>query len=386
MAVIVLPKRIIWNEGSADALVALASDLDASKILVVTDKVIRGLDWFNTIMDTLASNGLDVEVYDEVDPEPSLEVADKVANAIQRVEPDLLLAVGGGSVIDAAKAGKIRFLRPDTSIEDIAPFNPLRIEFEKPILVAMPTTAGTGSDASFGIVLTKVGERGREKIDVASYDIVPYATILDPRLPRSAPRSIIVGAALDALGHALEALVANQANPFTDALAEKVVPVIMTGLKEALEGEMDRMAEVHMAATMAGIAFTNGGLGLIHAIAHPLGAKLRIHHGTMVGIVIPAVVKYNYKDEYSRKKYEMVKTILESVYGLEPQDTLYGHILAFYKGIGFKHRIRDYGVERSRFEEVIDLVVEEAYHDPSIAYARLIPTPEELRELLESLY
>ncbi|MCE4601137.1 MAG: iron-containing alcohol dehydrogenase [Desulfurococcales archaeon] len=386
MAVIVLPRRIIWNEGSAEALVALASDLDASKILVVTDKVIRSLDWFDAMMNTLASNGLEVEVYVEVDPEPSLDVADEVANAIRRVDPDLLLAVGGGSVIDAAKAGKIRFLRPDTSIEDIAPFNPLRIEFEKPILVAMPTTAGTGSDASFGIVLTKVGERGREKIDVASYDIIPYATILDPRLPQSAPRSIIVGAALDALGHALEALVANQANPFTDALAEKVVPVIMTGLKEALEGEIDRMAEIHMAATMAGMAFTNGGLGLIHAIAHPLGAKLRIHHGTMVGIVIPAVVKYNYKDEYSKRKYEMVKTILESVYGLEPRDTLYDHILAFYKEVGFKHRIRDYGVERSRFEEVIDLVVEEAYHDPSIAYARLIPAPEELRELLESLY
>lgn len=380
------PRRIYWGESVEEVLGTLASEHSLKRVLVVTDKVLSGLDWFRSIIESLKNTGVEVIVYNDVPPEPPIDIGEKITASLPREEIDAIIAVGGGSVIDAAKAAKVKLLRPDVGVEDVAPFNPLGIDLEEPLLIAVPTTAGTGSDASYGIVLTKEEGGYREKIDVGSYEIIPYASILDPRLPKSAPRHIIVGAGLDALGHSIEALSSNQATPLTDALAERAAEEVLLWLPKAVGGDMEAMAHVHLAATMAGIAFTNGGLGLIHAIAHPLGAKLHIHHGTTVGIVTPYVVEYNSRDPHVASKYTRLKTVLEEIHGWEKRESLSDHIRAFYDELEFKPRLRDHGVGEEDFIEAKRWVLEEAYHDPSMAFAPIIPAPEELEEILDKLY
>lgn len=387
MPLIALPRRIYWGEKAGDAVKSIIQEHGLNTVLVVSDPVVSRLDAYREVTGAVEEAGARLLVYERVPPEPPTSIGDEIAGSLpQGSSVDAIIAVGGGSVIDAGKALQVRLLRPDVGIEDVAPFNPLGVELKRPLLIAVPTTAGTGSDASYGIVLTKEDSGRRVKIDVASHEVIPYATILDPRLPAGAPRSLLLGAALDALGHALEALVANQSNPLTDALAEKTIEEVMVSLPRAASGDEEAVARIHLAATMAGIAFTNGGLGLIHAVAHPLGATLRLHHGTVVGIVAPRVVEYNMRDPELASKYDRVKRVMELIHGWQPRGSLAEHILSLYEEVGFPHRLREYGVSESLFREAKSVVLDEAYHDPSIAFARLIPSPDELGEMLDGMY
>lgn len=380
------PRKVYWNDRAGDALASLLSEEGVRRLVVVTDKVIAGLEQFKELVETLGRGGFEYRVYDRVPPEPPLSVADEIAGLAREVGAEAIVAVGGGSVIDAAKSALVRILRPEVRLEDVAPFNPLGLDRGGVLLIAIPTTSGTGSDASHAMVLTRVEGGVREKVPMAHYDIIPYASILDPRLPGSAPRRLYTWTAMDALSHALEALASTGATPFSDALAERAAEIIITRLQSALEGDEEARAEIHAAATMAGMAFTNGGLGLAHAIAHPLGAALGTHHGATVGIVTPRVVRLNYGDERARAKYERLRSILEDVHGLPHEDDLAGHIYRLYERVGAPSRLRDLGVEEARLREVAGRVAEAALHDADIAYAPIIPPPEEIERLIRGLY
>nr|MEB3816989.1 iron-containing alcohol dehydrogenase [Desulfurococcales archaeon] len=205
-------------------------------------------------------------------------------------------------------------------------------------------------------------------------------------LPASAPKHLYLWTALDALAHAVEALASTGATPFSDALALHAAEIIFVNLKRALEGDDEARSLIHAAATMAGMAFTNGGLGLAHAIAHPLGAALHTHHGATVGIVLPRVVELNYSDAGARKKYETLKSVLENIDGLPRASSLTEHLYRLYEKVGAPRGLRDLGVEREKVEDVAAWVAEEALHDPDIAYAPVVPSPEELEKLILSLY
>lgn len=387
MPLIALPRKIYWNEDVGEVLQSVIHELSLKKILVVTDETISSLKWFSEIKGAIEEAGSEVYVYSKVPPEPPIDIGERITSILPTgIQLDSIIAVGGGSVIDSAKSALVKLLRPDVDIEDIAPFNPLGIELRKPLLIAVPTTAGTGSDVSYGIVLTKEEAGKREKIDLASYEVIPYASILDPKLPAGAPMQLVIGAGLDALGHALEALTSTQSNPMTDALAERTIEEVMIWLPKAVKGDLEAMARVHLAATMAGVAFTNGGLGLIHAIAHPLGANLRIHHGTMVGIVTPHIVEYNYREPLVKAKYQRVKIILETIHGWPVRENFSDHLRTLYDEIRFPSRIREYGVGEGTYKRVKERVVEEVFHDPSIAFAPLIPSMEELESILDAMY
>jgi len=379
------PRRLISGEDAGRALVGVLEALASRRILIVTDPHILMLPKTQKIINTLLDKGYKVEVYSDVPPEPPARVADEIAEEARRLGADSIVAIGGGSVIDAAKAGLVRYVRPDYDLKNIAPFARLGLEEAQAKLIAVPTTAGTGSDASYGIVV--YDEEEGNKIPVGNLELIPYATILDPEYPAGAPRKIALGAAMDALGHAIEALTAPEATILTDALAEKVIATIMTRLDQALKGDMEAWQDIHLASTMAGIAFTNAGLGLIHAIAHPLGAKLGIHHGTIVGIVTPRVVRYiAERSPQAREKYERVVKLLEQVYGLDPKGSLDRHVVALQERVGFPTMLRDLGVSRERFEKALEFALDAAYRDPEIVFAPVIPPPEELKSLIEEMY
>ena len=382
MVELAFPRRVIYWEEAPRALRGLLDSLGARRVLVVTDRGVSSQPFFREMLEAL--EGLEVRVYDRVTPEPPVEEAVEASSLARGV--DAVVAVGGGSVIDVAKAARLLALRPGLDIGDVAPFNPLGVEYERPLLIAVPTTAGTGSDASYGIVLSREEESGRVKLAVGSPEVVPHATILDPRLPAGAPEGVRRGSMVDALTHAVESLASTASNPFSEALAEKAAATIIVYGARALGGDEEAMAMVHAAATMAGMAFTNSGLGLAHAIAHPLGARLHMHHGTLVGVLLPRVTGLYEAHPEAGERLSRLRRILEAVYGLPERPSLRDHILAFYREIGFPHRLRDHGVDRATLEEALDWVAGEAFHDPDIAFSPVIPDEDTIKQLILESY
>lgn len=377
------PRRILWGERAADAISGLLSVWGAKRVLVISDNIIVGLPLVREIIESLKAS-YEVKVFSNVPAEPPSSVAEEAAGLARSV--DVVIAIGGGSVIDVAKAATVLAKRPGLSVSDVAPFNPLGVEFEKPYLVAVPTTAGTGSDASYGIVLVAEGPGGeRVKIAVGSFEVVPHASVLDPELPKSAPRHVSVGAVVDALSHALESIASTASNPFSEALAEKAAGLIFTVAPRAL-----RVGEgwdlLHAAATMAGMAFTNSGLGLAHAIAHPLGGLLGLHHGSVVGVIMLRVLPLYEKAQGSAERLQRLKIMLESVYALPERESLTGHVRALYEQIGAATSLAELGVSRADLERVASKAAELALHDPDIAFSPVIPGPEEIEEIILSSY
>ena len=384
MPELAFPRRIVLGEKAPRALRLLLESLGARRVLLVTDPVVARQPWARELVEELRRAGVELDVYDRVPPEPPEGVAEEIAPLARG--RDAVIALGGGSVIDAAKAGVVLAKRPGTRIEDIAPFNPLGIDLEKPVLIAVPTTAGTGSDASLGIVLSREEPGGKVKIAVGSPEVVPYASILDPRLPASAPPRVRVGAVVDALSHALESLASTAANPFSTALAEHAARIIFTTAPRAVRGGSQEDWEMlHAAATMAGIAFTNSGLGLAHAVAHPLGGALGTHHGLTVGIVMRWVLRL-YEQGPTAGRLERLKLALEAVEGLPREESLHAHLERLYREIGAPARFRELGVEEERFLEAARLASERYLNDPDLAFSPVYPGPEEVLEALKSLY
>ena len=389
MVMLGFPRRIIYNEDAPRALLELLSHRGSKAVLIVTDNRLVSASWFKDILEALSGSGIRYCVYSNVEPEPGMEVGDQVASAARKCGADAIIAVGGGSVIDATKAGAVKLVNPSIRLDSIAPFVDLGLEGSRITLVAIPTTSGSGSDASYGIVLSRIGESGREKVAVGSYEVIPYASILDPSIPAGMPRSLTIATGVDVLAHSLESLVSTGSNPLSDALAVKAAEIVFTRLPRIVEdpGDLEARAEMHLAATMAGMAFTNSGLGLAHAIAHPLGARLGTHHGATVGVVLPHVVRFNYSNSQARAKYEYLKSILEAVAGLPRRETLVSHIEWLYDRIGQPYRISKLtGISREEYLEVSRIVAEEALRDPDIAFNPIIPTPEEIEGILRSMY
>ncbi len=300
----IVSPRYIYREDAGEALRDIIVERSVSKILIVTDRVIESTNHFGEVVEKIASTGAEHYVFSDVEQEPSFETARRIGLEALKLEADLIVAIGGGSVIDAAKGGYVLYEKPDVTLEELNPFEPLGLG-RKAVLVAVPTTCGTGSDASFGIVLTLVRDRVKRKVALGHREVVPYASILDTAFLSTLPRSLIRNTALDALSHAVEAFVAVMANTYTDSLAKGVVLTIFSFLKKGIEKDEHALSQLHLAATMAGIAFTNAGLGLAHAIAHTIGPVLGLHHGLAVSIALPYVVAFNSSKDLSVKdKYE----------------------------------------------------------------------------------
>ncbi len=390
MTDIVLPRHILYAERAADAVARVAEELNARRILVVTDRVISGLAFYRQLIDALKGYGYTVYEFSDVEPEPSVETGRRVAEAAKKISAELIVAVGGGSVIDAAKAGWLVYENPSVNLESVNPFTRYGLG-RKAKLIAIPTTSGTGSDVSFGVVLSKKIDEDKRKLAMGSPELVPYATVLDVEAVKGMPRHLTLYTGVDALAHAVEAYVANTANPFSDALAEKVVEIVFTSLPRVLSEPGDEQARLamHIAATMAGAAFTASGLGLAHAIAHALGPALGLHHGLAVGLALPYVIDYNSKTcSRAREKYDRLKRILETLASLPPRPSLKDHVLALYEETGFPKRVGELEKPptRDQWEKMIEKIAENALQDPELAFNPAPVGPDDVKSLLREMY
>ena len=286
MARFTLPRNLYHGKGSIEVLKTLQGK---RAMVCVGGGSMKRFGFLDKVVSYLQEAGMEVEVFEGIEPDPSVDTVMRGAAAMQKFQPDWIVAMGGGSPIDAAKAMWVKYEHPETTFEDmIKPFGLPQLR-NKARFVAIPSTSGSGSEVTDFAILTHDGV----KHPLVDRKLLPDMAILDSNLLDSLPKSLIADAGFDILAHALESYVATGAGAISRALAADAVKAVFAHLPDSFAGDTGARLPVHQAATMAGIAFSQSGLGLCHAMSHALGGQFHIPHGRLNAILLPAVMEAN---------------------------------------------------------------------------------------------
>lgn len=288
--------KIVFGDSARDYLKQLnfegALQGGTVKACIATDKVVRNLGLLETVTDILDEVGYTYRIYDDILPDPTTEQIEIGLKHIIETKPDLLIAVGGGSVIDAAKAIMHSCLNLKKALVG-------QYSVHKPTFVAIPTTSGTGSEVTSYAVVTNA--ETHVKIPISDEDMLPDIAILDPIFTKSVPSFVTAVTGMDVMTHAFEALMSETSTPFTDMLAKEALNLCFNHLENAVHrgDDMQARTQMHMASCMAGMAFNSAGLGIGHALAHAIGGRYRIAHGHANAIVLLHALQFNLIDNAS---------------------------------------------------------------------------------------
>jgi acetaldehyde dehydrogenase/alcohol dehydrogenase len=393
------PGGIYFNAG---ALANLAAVGTASAVVVTdADGERRGL--VDEIRGHLGT--ANVRVFAEVTPEPDEAVVRRGVDMLIRAQPDLVVAAGGGSVMDAAKVMRLLYEHPDADLVALSlPFLDARkrvADFPQDPhtvrLVAIPTTAGTGSEVSPAAVVTI----GKRKVTLVDYTLTPEVAIVDPMLTLSMPPSVTADTGIDALTHALEAAVSIFASPYTDAFCTQAVRLILDALPAAVADGHDLEARTDMlnAATLAGLAFSNAFVGLNHALAHAVGAAFGIPHGRANAIFLPRVLRYNaslpskfmpapgYSSYVAPEKYGLLgRVVLGGHLDGESRTRLFDAVDELLHTVGMPRTLKEAGVDEAEFTARLPELAMAAFEDMTIRTNPRMPLVSEITELLQESY
>ena len=394
-----VPSDTYFNAGALENLRAL----NARQVLIVTDAGLEARGVTDEVRRRLG--GALVRVFSEVVPEPGEAVIRAGVEVLERSRPDLIVALGGGSVLDAAKVMRLLYEHPDLSLNELAlPFLDPRKRVahypqmdHKVKLVAVPTTAGTGSEVSPAAVLTM----GSRKATLVDYSLVPDMAIIDPELTLTLPPTITADTGIDALTHAIEAAVSIFASPYTDAFCVQAARLIFESLPKAFTHGTDLQARTAMsnAATIAGLAFSNAFVGVNHALAHAVGAAFHISHGRANGIFLPHVIRYNtalptkfmpapgYAAYVAPEKYAMLGWV---IFGGQNDDVrrrrLIDQVDNLLRTVGIPRTLAEAGVAEQDFKSALPALARAAFADPSLRTNPRMPLLAEISGLLELGY
>ncbi len=274
--------RIEYGERALETL----KGEECSRALVITDKNLSKLEFPEFVIQNLKAER--VEVYDGVEGEPDTTMAFKCSEFARKVDPELIVAIGGGSVIDLAKFARVAMEVNIDPREVRAKLNLRAMGFRKKAkLVAVPTTSGSGADCTLAVML----KHGNSKISAINVEFIPDMTILDYRLVEKMPRRLVATTGVDALAHGIEAFLTKLHNDFSDLFALRAVQLILENIEKSYDGDTAARAKMHLAATMAGIAINNSQLGAVHALAHSFGAVFGLDHSMTIAIFLPKVLR-----------------------------------------------------------------------------------------------
>ena len=404
-----VPEKIYFEAGSIRYLEKMP---DIERAFIVTDPGMVKLGYVDRILYHLRKKEKHVhcEIFSDVESDPSFETVNKGLELMRNFKPDVIIALGGGSPIDAAKGMWLFYEHPEADPEGLKlKFMDIRkrtYKFpklgEKAKMVAIPTTSGTGSEVtSFSVLTDKVNNK---KYPLADYELTPDVAIIDPDLVLSLPKTVTADTGMDVLTHALEAYVSNMASDYTDGLSEKAVELVFEYLPRAFkDGANDKLAreKMHNASTIAGMAFTNAFLGVGHSLAHKIGAEFHLAHGRINAILLPYVIRYNSslptkfvsfpKYEYfiADKKYaNMAKKLgLKAESVEEGVNSLITKVQELNKILNIPQSFKELGIDEADFMDKIDLLADRAFEDQCTTANPRLPLVSELRQILiDSFY
>lgn len=405
------PQKVYIKKGCLPvALEELKNVLGKKRVFIVTDSFLFNNGYTKPITDKLDEMDIVYSVFSNVAPDPTLACAKEGAEQIRSFKPDCIIAIGGGSAMDAGKIMWVMYEHPEVDFADLAMrFMDIRKRVytfpkmgEKAYFIAIPTSAGTGSEVTPFAVITD--EQTGVKYPLADYELLPNMAIVDADMMMNAPKGLTSASGIDAVSHCLEAYASMMATEFTDGLAIESLKMIFKYLPRAYEnGANDPEAREKMAnaATMAGMAFANAFLGVCHSMAHKLGAFHHIAHGIANALMLDLVLRYNasevpdkmgtfpqYAYPHTLRRYAEVAEAL----GLggnndqEKLDNLIKAIDELKEKIGIKKTIRDYGVEEDKFLATLDEMSEQAFDDQCTGANPRYPKISEIKEMYLKAY
>lgn len=405
-----VPEKTYFKYGCLPVALKELKDMNKKKAFIVTDKVLFDLGYTHKVTNILEECNIDFEIFYDVAPDPTLKTARTGKKAMMSFEPDVIIAIGGGSPMDAAKIMWVMYEHPEVKFEDLAMrFMDIRKRVykfpelgKKAMMVAIPTSAGTGSEVTPFSVITD--EETGIKYPLADYELTPDMAIVDAELMMSMPKGLTAASGIDALVHAIEAYVSVMASEYTNGLALEAIRLIFKYLPQAYEeGTTNVKAREKMAhaSSMAGMAFANAFLGICHSMAHKLGAFHHLPHGIANALLIDEVIRYNatdaprkqaafpqYKYPNAGWRYARISDYLNLGGSSEEEkvELLIKEIDKLKKKIGILEHICDYGVTEEQFNETLDEMVEQAFDDQCTSANPRYPLMSEIKEMYLKAY
>lgn len=371
-----IPESIYFGENAMDALKALQG---RKAIIVTGGSSMKKFGFIAQTQELLGAAGIDSIVFDGVEPNPSVQTVVKGAQAMRDFEPDWIIAIGGGSALDAAKIMWCFYEHPQLSFEDIIPVGSMPALRNKAKFVAIPSTSGTASEITAFSVITDM--ESHIKYPIVSPHIVPDVAIIDPALPAKMPPHITANTGMDVMAHALEAFVSTVANDYSDPLAMRAIKLVFENIETAYKqgDNMPARDNMHNASTLAGMAFSNVSLGLVHSLAHKIGGEFGVTHGLANSILMPYIIEYN---KLSTDKYAEVERYL----GLESiENELRALNAKLDIPLTFKE-ITEVDISEADYLAVLDRMSQNAFDDPCTLTNPGTPTPADVKEIYRRAY
>ena len=398
MARFTLPRDLYHGKGALDAL----KTFEGKRAMVcVGGGSMKRFGFLDTVVANLKEAGMEVELFEGIEPDPSVDTVMRGAAAMEKFQPDWIVAIGGGSPIDAAKAMWIKYEYPDITFEDMCKvfgIPPLR---RKARFCAISSTSGTATEVTAFAVITD-NEKGI-KYPLADFEITPDVAIVDPSLAETMPKKLVAHTGMDAMTHAIEAYVSTANCDFTDPLAIHAIRMIQRDLVGSYNGDMAKRDSMHSAQCLAGMAFSNALLGIVHSMAHKTGAAFsdygaHIIHGAANAMYLPKVIAFNAKDPTAKARYGVIAD--EMKLGGANDDEKVQLLIAFLRGmndaLNIPQCIQHYGadsypcdqgfVPEDVFLARLPEIAKNAIGDACTGSNPRIPTQEEMEKLLKCCY
>lgn len=391
-----LPRDLYHGKGALEAL----KTFDGKRaIICVGGGSMKRNGFLDKAMDYLKEAGMEVTLFEGIEPDPSVETVMKGAAVMQEFQPDWIIAMGGGSPIDAAKAMWIKYEYPDTTFEDMCKVFGLPKLRTKAHFCAISSTSGTATEVTAFSIITDY-EKGI-KYPIADFEITPDVAIVDPDLAETMPQKLVAHTGMDAMTHAVEAYVSTANCDYTDPLALHAIKMIQNDLVASYNGDMEKRSSMHNAQCLAGMAFTNALLGIVHSMAHKTGAAFEgghIIHGAANAMYLPKVIKFNSKDATAAARYAEIADFMNlgGTTQEEKIDLLITYLRKMNDDLNIPHSINHYGADGLPAE--IGFVPEDVFLAklPDIAANAILdactgsnprqPSQEEMEKLLKCCY
>ncbi|MFX1492197.1 MAG: iron-containing alcohol dehydrogenase [Promethearchaeota archaeon] len=376
------PRVFAFGEGALDYL----KEIEGHRAFVVTDNTIVKLGFLDLVMEKLKESGKEIAYFDGVTPEPPEDVVYESLQLAQNFNPDLIIGLGGGSVLDVAKVTQVLFEHPDLPMLEIMPLTPITIK--KTTLIAIPTTSGTGSDATASAVITNSKEN--YKMELNHPVLIPYVSILDPVLTKSLPPKVIASSGMDALAQAIDGYTVQWRNDFSNGLAIHSTRMIFEYLPRVYENPENTEAreKLHNAATLSGLAWSNSFLGITHSFGHAMGAVFKIPHGITVGIVLPYSIEYAMKT-HSNLYGELARAVGAADSSDDDKTAtikLRDKVVKIMKEMEVPRSLKEYGISKEKFDKNFDDLVRLTSESAVNIFNCREPTTEDMKRFWHYMY